>query len=401
MIKSITKEMLKTLNNEMVRINNKKMIISLIQRNKEVTKSFLHKALGVSITTIVNNINELVEEGIVTYAGTGYSTGGRKPAIIRFCPDAYYSIGIELQAEKIRIIITDLNADILMDKRFGYPEDMEPKAIFLRIRNGIDIMLIDADIPKLKVLGVGVSIPGTVDEEKLLLKESVNLKLHHVDFTSLEKIVGLPVYIENEANIAAFAEMKLGMTKDISNIIYISITSKEVGTGIIIKGHLYKGKDKRAGKCGHMKIVVEGNKCVCGQKGCWNAYVSEEALLAHYERVSSKESVLLEEFFEYLKTGEKAAKRVWADYIVYLAAGIGSLIYTFNPNYVIIGGRITKYEEYLLKPLIGEVLKDNMFYSEEDLNIKISHLKDDSSILGASLLGMEKFYSIDDKIHVL
>jgi len=390
--------MISKIDKETIRLNNKKTIINLICKKGEMTHADIKKALGISITTIISIINELIDEGIVEHARTGYSTGGRKPAIVCFCKSTYYSIGADFLMGSIRIILTNLDSEVLKDISVPTPAENTPEKIFEVIRESIERIIIEQSIPKNRVLGVGLSIPATVNEEKLLLEEAVNLGLRNVNFSELEKMIGLPVYIENEANIAAYAETKLGIAKEMSNVVYTSITKKGVGTGIIIQGHLYKGKNKRAGECGQIKIMMDGEKCVCGRLGCWNAYVSEDSLVSQYNRVSSEKVYTLEDFISKLEAGEETAKATWDRYLDYFAAGIDSIINTLDPSYIIIGGKIAQYGQYLLEPLKDRIFKDNIFFKRDDVKILISKLKGDSSILGASLLALEKFYNINDKI---
>lgn len=396
--KKQNKKMLSLIDKETIRKNNKKIIINLIRKKGAVTQAEIKESLGISITTIISNINELIAEGIVEYAGTGYSTGGRKPVIVRFCKDAYYSFGVDFLPGRIRIILTNLESELKRDITIQTPIENTPEIIFRTISENIEKIITEQGIQKDRVLGVGFSIPATVNEEKLLLEEAVSLGLSNVDFREFEKMIGLPVYIENEANIAAYAETKLGIAKEMSNVVYVSITKKGVGTGIVIQGHLYKGKNKRAGECGHIKIMVDGEKCVCGRLGCWNAYVSEDSLISHYNRVSAEKVDSLEEFINRLQSAEKTAEIVWKRYLDNFANGLDSIINTLDPNYIIIGGKIAQYEQYLLEPLKDRVFEDNVFFKRDDVKILISKLKGDSSILGASLLPMEKFYNVNDKI---
>lgn len=396
--KKYSKKIVSMIDKEMIKKNNKKMIINLIRKKGELTQSDIKEGLSISITTIINNINELLDEGIVELAGTGDSTGGRKPVIVRFCKNAYYSFGVEFLPGRIRIILVNLDSEVLRDITIQTPVENTPEKIFFVLCENIEKIIVEQNISKKRVLGIGISIPATVNEEKLLLEEAVSLGFRNVDFGEFEKMIVLPVYIENEANIAAYAEMKLGIAKEISNVVYVSITKKGVGTGIVIQGHLYKGKNKRAGECGHIKIIMEGERCVCGRLGCWNAYVSEDSLISQYNRVSKEEVYKLEEFISLLESGEETAKVIWERYLDYFATGLDSIINTFDPNYVIIGGKIAQYEQYLLEPLKDRIFKDNIFFKRDDVKILISKLKGDSSILGASLLALEKFYNINDKI---
>jgi len=381
---------------EIIKDSNRKKIVQLLYKKKELTKQDISKELEISIPTVTSNINALIKEGIVEEAGMAESTGGRKPIIIRFLPNSRYAFGVDFSLEIIRIALTNLNSEIIyetsMDIKGFYNIDEAIRKIEMEIKHILNEKKISID----KVLGIGFSLPGTVNEEDMVLEMAPNLKIKNIVFKEFTDILKLPVYIENEANAAAFAELTLGIAKEMRNLAYISIT-EGIGTGIVIQDYLYKGKNKRAGEFGHMTIVADGKPCNCGKKGCWELYASDRALIEGYCSRANQKKVSLKDFFYKLKCEDPIAKEAWESYLDYLAIGIQNIILLLDPHYVVIGGKIGQYPG-ILESLKEKVFIQNTFYNENDIKILISTLKENASILGAALLPMQKLFFIKRKI---
>lgn len=382
---------------ETIKDANKKKILNLLYKKRELTKQDIAKETGISIPTVTNNINELIEEGIVEEAGVAVSTGGRKPVVVRFLPYSRYSFGVDFSLESVRVILTDLDSEIKYDVSFETDGFKDVHKIIMHIHSIIENAMSELSIPKEKILGIGFSLPGTVNEEERVLEIAPNLGVKNIDFKQFSDILHFPLYIENEANAAAYAELTLGIAKQMRNLVYVSITHG-IGAGIVIQDHLYKGKNKRAGEFGHMTVVAGGKQCKCGKNGCWELYASDRALLADYNHRTKHKITCLKDFLVLLQNHDILAQQVWDSYLDYLAIGIQNIILVLDPHYVIIGGEISQFEDMLLEPLKEKIFIKNSFYGRDDIKILLSKLKEDSSILGASLLPLQKLFFLNEKI---
>ncbi|MCB2359884.1 ROK family transcriptional regulator [Clostridium estertheticum] len=387
----------KILDQETIKQINKKNIIQLLYKKSQITKQEIAKELHISIPTVISNVNELIEEGYLDEAGVAESTGGRKPIIVRFLPDARYSFGVCITPSKIRIALINLNLRIIKEEEFKLSEDIESIDIIMdKIKQCINELVGSFNIPKDKIIGVGFSLPGTVNEEELLLVNAPNLKLNNIDFKKYEQLYDYKFFIENEANAAAYAETFLNLDKVIKNLVFVSIT-EGIGAGVMINDNLYKGNNKRAGEFGHMTIVKDGKQCNCGKKGCFELYASEKALINKYNEEFNVEDKNLKEFFRLTKTDEKA-KEILYSYIDYLAEGIKNIILITDPEEIIIGGKIAYYEEYFKELLMEKVFEKNSFYTKEECQVSFSKLKENASILGAALMTMQEIFFTSKKI---
>lgn len=388
---------LKAIDQETIKALNQKKIIQLLYRNKQLTKQDISKELKISIPTVISNVNELIEQGFLDEAGVGESSGGRKPTIVRFLPDSRYSFGVCITKDQVEIILTNLNFEKIAEAFFDMPEQLDSfESLILKIKKEVDHIIKATNIPVDKILGIGFSLPGTVNEKKLLLESAPNLKLKNISFESFQHNFQFPIFIENEANASAYAESFINFNGITSSLVFISIT-EGIGTGIIIGDNLYKGYNKRAGEFGHMTIVKDGKQCNCGKKGCWELYASKKALINEYRKKFSNYNNKLDDFLEMTKTNS-IAKDILDNYLDYLAEGIKNIILMLDPRNIIIGGELSNYKALIEADLKKKVFQENSFYTKEECKISFSNLQEKASILGAALLPMEKLFYLTEKI---
>ena len=384
------------INQKTIRTANRRKILQLLIKQRELTLSEISREIRVSIPTVAKNINQLLEEGIAGDAGVSESTGGRKPMIVRFLPDAYYSIGVDFTLDYVRIILTNLDSVIKADRILKDTDYTNIDGLMHAIRDEIKNILLAKEIPLERVLGLGISLPGITDERTKFLKIAPNLGIRNLDFTKYESLFEFPLFVENDANAAAMAELTLGIAKSMRNLVYVAVFSQGIGCGIVVEGHLYRGKNRQAGEISHMSVATHGRQCQCGRCDCWELYASTSALVRMYRERSRKEIYTLEEFFSALKKYEPAAAEAFDEYLNYLARGIQNILLLQDPHYIIIGGQLSLFGEFILEPLRERVVVENYFYNTSNVEIMCSTLKQDASILGASLLPLEKIFSLHE-----
>ena len=143
-----------------IRTENRKKILRLLIRKREVTIPEISRETKISIPTVTKNINQLITEGIAEEAGVSESTIGRRPMVIRFLPDAYYSIGVEFSVKGVRIILTNLDSAIKADRTLRNPDFKDIDGVMVTIRQEVDSILLEKEVSANEVLGIGFSLPG-------------------------------------------------------------------------------------------------------------------------------------------------------------------------------------------------------------------------------------------------
>jgi predicted NBD/HSP70 family sugar kinase len=342
-----------------VKDSNTRRVLKVLKEKRELTRQDIAREAGMSIPTVTNNILRLAKEGIVEEAHVLASTGGRKPQTVRFLPDGRYSIGVQVSSDhysvesKARIVLVDLDSKILHDDIFDYRQFGSADEIMAEVFRRVDSMLKQRGIGQEKVLGIGFSLPGTVNEKKKLLKFAPNidssLGMNALDFKRYEKDVDFPIYIENEANAAAYAEFMSSGAEERRNLIYLSV-NRGISAGIVVRGHIYKGSNKQAGEFGHMAVAREGKRCTCGNTDCLETLCRHRSPYPKLHERSDSQIFDTRGFLLALRAGDRAALSVWDSYLDSFASGLRNILLFFDPDSVVIGGEISQFRDDLSAP---------------------------------------------------
>ena len=251
---------------------------------------------------------------------------------------------------------------------------------------------------------IGVGTPGIANSEKGIIEYSNNLSFKNTPMVKyIQESIDKPVFIENDANAAAYGEFVAGAAKGARNAVCITLGTG-VGGGIIVDGKIYSGSNFAGAEIGHTVIEVDGAQCSCGRKGCFEAYSSatglirmtKEAMAEHPDSIMSKTAdergkVTARTSFDCMRMGDKYAKAVVDKYIKYLAAGITNTINIFQPDILCIGGGVCNEGDPLLLPMKELVAKEVYTRnSEKNTEIVIAKLGNDAGIIGAAFLGKAK-----------
>ena len=381
------------INHKAIKNYNRRKIINLLSVRRELTRQAISLKTGISIPTVASNIQELIDEGLVEEAGTAESTGGRKAVIVRYLPDARVSFGVEITKEKVRILLSNLDSEI----RFESELVMEPfgriDEVMNRTSEEIERILLSLEIPAERSPRVGFSLPGTVNRKKMTLELAPNMGMKDITFKPFEDVFRYPIYIENEANSGALAELKLGKAAKSGELVYVSVGGG-IGTGLIINGKLYKGKNQRAGEFGHMTVIPGGKLCNCGRRGCWELYASQNALIGRWkEAMALKENsgYSISDMINSIKASDTTALGVWNEYLDYFAIGIQNIMLGLDPQAIFIGGEIDSFGDLLIEPLKERVFTPRAFEDSGDVLIAASRLGTRATLLGAALLPIQDY----------
>ena len=251
----------------------------------------------------------------------------------------------------------------------------------------------------------GIASPGSIDPENQVVHYANNLPMSEFAIgDELKKRIPLKaVYLENDANAAALAEAKAGAGKGCRDLVMITLGTG-VGGGVVIGGKLFSGFNYTGGELGHTVIEFGGKPCSCGRNGCFEAYCSATGLknMTAEKLQETKDTIMWEMVegdiknisgrtaFDASKKGDKAGKKVVDKYIEYLACGITNMVNIFQPQVLCIGGGVCGEGDYLLKPLIKLVERDQYGFEHQlkPCQIKIAELGNDAGIIGAAVLGI-------------
>lgn len=312
-----------------------------------------------------------------------------------------YSLGIDIGGTKISTAVVNIKGEIITKTRIPTNAEKGVSEMVKRVVNAAEKTLQSSNLEKNKICGVGIGVPGPVDYEKGVLIFAPNLSgWRNVPFKKMiQQRINLPVYLENDANAAALGEKLFGSGRDVNNLVYITI-STGIGAGVIINGKLYQGSTGTAGEVGHMTIDINGPLCECGNRGCFEALASGNAVAREMREMlsSGKSSVITkwveeikevkaEHVFKAAREGDVSAKKIVEKTCRYLAAGIGNVINLLNPELIIIGGGVSNAWDVIRGPVMKELKKRAFKPNLDAVKVICSKMGDDIGVLGAAALG--------------
>jgi len=380
-------------NHSKIKETNRKKIIKLLLVKNEITKLDISRELDISITTVSTNITELKEEGIVEDVRSLESTGGRKAMAIKLNENCRYSLGIALSPKHIKLSLINLKSEEIDNIRIRHKNNNVDEIVQV-VNDNIYEILQNNNIQTTQLLGIGISIPGTVDSERGIIKNCYLLNMKNFNLKEKFEYLNVPIYMDNEANLSAYYEY-LNKKDTVDNLLYVSITDG-LGLGIIINGAIYRGSDNSSGEMGHTKINLDGKLCKCGARGCLEAYTSKNVLLELYNEKLSDELDEIEDIEALEKAydnGDEDVIQILKEYLYILGNGIVNLTMILDPNRVVIGGEINNLINNEIEYLKEVIYKDNLFINDSNCKIEITKFKE-SFLLGAAMMPIEEFLEI-------
>ena len=315
---------------------------------------------------------------------------------------AYY-IGVDVGGSNIACAVVDENCEIISRskaKTHGKTGSIDYTEVLDIIIRTVNLACEAAGIKPSDASSIGIGCPGICNSDMGIVEYTNNLGFRNVPLkTDVEDEFKIPVYLDNDANAAAFGEYIAGAAMGARNAVVITLGTG-VGSGIIINGKIYRGTNFAAGEIGHTVIVADGLPCSCGRKGCFEAYSSATGLVNMTKKAAEKhpESLinkLIKEdgkasartAYKAAKLGDEVGKKVTEEYVKYLAVGIANVINTFQPDILCIGGGVCNEGSLLLNPLKEAVYKE--IYSRDSkktTRLAICTLGNDAGIIGAAML---------------
>lgn len=367
------------LTNTDVKKLNKNRIFRLIYNSDKISRQEIADRLGLSLPTVNQNLKMLMEDGLIEYVGNFTSTGGRRAQAITIINNARKAISVNIKADYINVDVVGLKGQIIYSmyvKAHFNKSSVYIEKLTDAVRHAADYVGADAD----DILGVGITVPGILDDEKQILISAPPLKAKNYDFTKLISAIDYPVVVMNDARAEAYADHWFnGKPQD--EKIYIML-GEGVGGAYINASAIRNGVHNRGGEFGHMVIHPGGKQCLCGKKGCLEAYVSEKVL-------SSELNTSLEDFFAQAEKGKPDYVDMLEEYIDNLALGINN-IYTMMDCDIVLGGTVAPYIKRYEDRIRERLIEDYSFDTDADY-LKISDGGGRKSGLGAALSFVARF----------
>ncbi|MFP7700328.1 xylose repressor [Bacillus velezensis] len=371
---------------------NQKLLLNEILKNAPISRAKLSEMTGLNKSTVSSQVNTLMKENLVFEIGQGQSSGGRRPVMLVFNKKAGYSVGIDVGVDYVNGILTDLEGTIVLDQHH-HLECSSPeitKDILIEM-----ILHFIANMPQSPygLIGIGICVPGLIDKnQKIVFAPNSNWR--DIDLKSfIQKKFNVPVFIENEANAGAYGEKVFGAAKNHDNMIYASIGTG-IGIGVIINNDLYRGVSGFSGEMGHMTIDFNGPKCSCGNRGCWELYASEKALLTSLQTKEKKVST--QDIIDLAHLNDIETLHALQNFGFYLGIGLTNILNTFNPQAIILRNSIIESHPMVLHSIKSEVSSRVYSHLDNSYELLPSILGKNAPALGMSSIVIDHFL---DMVH--
>lgn len=384
-------------------------ILHLIHSSVNNSRLDLARQAGVSPASITAIVQRLMIKGLVVESEPTRSHLGRRPIPLGIRNDAAYLVGVDLGSFYLRIVITDINGNILekfqTQTEMGQGRERVLEKTFQAIRQVIE----HSTVSLTAIKGIGIAHSGVIDSDAGLvlsyprpgqMAEWKNVPLRQIFYKEFQ----IPCLLEDSVRTTTTAEKCFGLGRDLNDFLYIDV-GMGIGAGIFLDGKLYRGAGGRAGEFGHITVDENGPLCSCGNNGCLETVASCAAIIqavriAIEQGIDSKirdlaagdlDSVSIELIAQAAAENDSLAFRVLQKAASYIAIGLADLVNLLNPRVMIFGGALFRSVPQLLADPLRRIIKQrSLEKSANEVQLKVSTLGGEAGALGASRLIAER-----------
>ncbi|GBF05735.1 ROK domain-containing protein [Deinococcus aerius] len=370
----------------------------------------LARELGLSRSAIGSIVAELMDAGLVQEAGqrgavrsSGRGEGGpvgRRATLLALNTRAVFLLAVDLGASHVRVDLLDLRCAPLASRTVAHDILLGPAATYARLTELTCAVLAEAGVERDRVAAVGAGVPGPVDHATGCVVQPPNMPGWDGENVAagLERVLGLPTRVDNDANLGALAETRFGAHRGAADLIYVKAATG-IGAGVLLGGRLHRGVRGGAGEIGHISINEQGPVGRSGNPGSLESYAAGQVLVrtAAERRAAGvpttlPDPVTLADLIERANT-DPLAREVWAEAGHHLGVAISTALNLFNPSAVVIGGRLAGAGEVFLNAVRESALSRTMRINAGGTRIDLSTLGGDAGVLGAGAMLLDHLFT--------
>lgn len=334
-------------------------VLRLIWQEEQISRAEIAQQAKLSRSTVSEVVGELLPTGLVAETGTGASRGGRRPIILEFRDRAAAIVGVDMGAAHVGVALTDLRGRVLAWQEREHPVRTDPAGTRSLVAELVRTVMAEvADLPPL--VGLGVAVPSPVDPahpdhlSEVVLPEWQG----ELGLDALAAELGVPLWVDNDANLGALAEQWWGAGRGVDDFAYIKVATG-IGCGYVLDGEIYRGATGVAGEIGHLPIAAGGKPCVCGLRGCLVTLVGAQALVeratelrATYPDSQLAAGSITPGLIESAAlSGDDLACQVVTEAAENLGIALAGLLNLMNPALVVLSGDLARVGDLLLDPV--------------------------------------------------
>lgn len=364
-------------------------VLQLVRDQLAATRGDVQEVTGLSRITVAQRIDALLAAGLIREAG-GRATGGRRANTLEFNVDHAVLLVASVDTRHTRAALTRLDGHIVHDRQLEVPVAEGPESVLSALLTVFEEMLVVAGVDRSRVGGIGVSIPGPVDQHTGRPSQPPIMPNWDA-FPITERIqetFDVPVFVENDADAMAFGEQTANYPTT-SSLCLVKV-STGIGTGIIIDGRIYHGIDGGAGDIGHIRLAGETAICQCGSRGCLAAVASGRAI-AHALEKLGVDARSGKDVHELIASGNVDAVQLTHEAGTRIGEVLATVVSTLNPGVLLIGGDLAS--SALIAGIREALYPRSLPRATRNLDIRLSTLGDTAALVGLARVVVDNVYS--------
>lgn len=376
---------------------NKHTVLDLIRfAPGGISRVEIARRMGLTRAAVTAIVNDLLETGIIREAESIHAQNGRPPIVLEINPTLGYVIGIDFGATHLSLLVADLSARVLDELETEFAIQTGPEAGIAEADHRVRELLERAGLTLESVVAIGMGVPGPiVSDAGMVIAPPIMPGWDRFPIRdSLEKLWGVPVSLNNDAELGVLGEWAAGAGRGERNLAYIKVGTG-IGAGLLLDGQIYRGVTGSAGEIGHLTIDENGPVCTCGNQGCLEAIAGGRAIAlqaqeavrrkqrTHLTSIQPIESITARDVAAAARRGDLIAQQILARAGTHIGIAIAGLVNLFNPGLVIIGGGVAQTGDILLDPMRQAVQRRSLPAATRAVRITTAMLGRRSSSIGA------------------
>ncbi len=400
-------------NINLVKLHNLQVVLLSLLHESNLSRVQLAQKTNLSNTTITNLIAELIALGIVSEVDeTALELGelrpvGRPRTSIRLEPNARYVVGVHIGVGLFRVGISNICNEMQHNQLVHFEIDLPAEQVLVQIVQTVEAVILESGVERSQVLGVGVGASGLVDFQTGVNLLAPNLNWHDFPLRDyLQHELNLPVVVDNNVRTMALNETYFGAGRGVDSLAFV-YGRTGVGAGLIFKGQVFRGSTKGAGEIGHTVILLHGGElCRCGNHGCLETLISEEAILRQADQIAQlyPQGILaqtrseqndispIERIFRAGRAGDETVRTMLEDRAFYLGVALAGVVNLFNPELILLGGIFSRGHDFFLPPVLRAVSEMSFGGMGKRVRIEATRFGWKAGVLGASALALMSFF---------
>lgn len=367
-----------------LRLRNQRRLTEQLLKGGPATQADLARSTGLSTATVSNIVKSMAAADLVTL--TPVTSSGRRAMSVRYNGDGAIAAGIDFGRTHVRVVLANTGYHVVAENEVPLPLGHRAAEGITAAADLLEKLMAEARVSRAQLIGAGAGIPGPIDNRNgnvirgAILPEWVGINLHR----ELEDALKMPVFVDNDANLGALAQLTWGDQSGVRNLVFVKIGSG-IGAGIVLNGELFHGSFGVTGEIGHVTIDEHGTICRCGNRGCLET-VSSTAVMVEQLSRGRKVPISTADILSQAAAGDPATLRIIDDAGTAVGRALANVANLISPSVIVIGGPLAELGEVLLSPIRRGLRRHAVPVIGDSITLAVSPLRSRAEALGAAAL---------------